>query len=89
MVKDKPRVYPKWLPQCPWPADIWTMTEDEYVKAVPDPALRTRISGFLMRYGWEIARDDIFSGLCREIADSTEINVQAALKILDIEKKPE
>jgi len=38
---------------CPWPKDIWTMMDKEYVKAVPDERLRTSISGFLMRKGWE------------------------------------
>ncbi len=39
---------------CPWPADVWTMTAREYVAAVPDEHLRTAISGFLMRQGWEL-----------------------------------
>lgn len=39
--------------QCPWPEDIWTMTDEEYMRAVPDEHLRTAISGFLMRKGWE------------------------------------
>ena len=42
----------------PWPEDIWTMTDKEYVKAIPDENLRTSISGFLMRKGWELAIDD-------------------------------
>jgi len=41
---------------CPWPESIWPMTDDEYVKAVPDPILRTAISGYLMRCGWELFR---------------------------------
>ena len=40
-------------PVCPWPKEIWPMTDEEYVKAVPDPRTRTAISGFLMRLGWE------------------------------------
>jgi hypothetical protein len=48
-----------WLPQCPWPESVWPMTEEEYVRAVPDPNLRTAISGFLMRRGWQIATDDM------------------------------
>lgn len=39
---------------CPWPEDIWPMTDEEHVKAVPDPHLRTAVSGFLMRKGWEL-----------------------------------
>lgn len=50
---------PSWWPKCPYPEDIFTMTDDEYVKAVPDPLLRTRISGFLMRKGWEVAETQI------------------------------
>lgn len=38
--------------ECPWPESVWTMTEDQYVKAVPDEETRTAISGFLMRLGW-------------------------------------
>lgn len=47
--------------QSPWPESIWTMTEDEYVKAVPDEKLRTAISGFLMREGWVIAKQEILA----------------------------
>lgn len=39
---------------CPWPESVWTMTDDEYVEAVPDEDLRTAISGYLMRKGWEL-----------------------------------
>ena len=35
------------------------MTEEEYVKAVPDEKLRTAISGFLMREGWKVCRDQV------------------------------
>ena len=41
-------------PKCPWPKDIWTMTDKQYVRAIPDEHLRTAISGFLMRKGWEV-----------------------------------
>lgn len=61
---------PKWFPSCPWPKDIWTMTKEEYVKAVPDHNLRTAISGFLMRLGWELAEEDIYKRL-REILDNS------------------
>lgn len=42
---------------CPWPESVWTMTEDEYVKAIPDERLRTAISGFMARFGWERFRN--------------------------------
>lgn len=41
---------------CPWPETVWPMTMEEYVKAVPDAALRTAISGYLMRDGWNVAK---------------------------------
>ena len=44
---------------CPWPESVWTMTDKQYVEAIPDEKLRTAISGFLMRKGWEIAKEDI------------------------------
>lgn len=50
---------PKWFPMCPWPESIWPMTDEDYVKAIPDPKMRTAISGYLMRKGWEIACEDI------------------------------
>ncbi len=43
---------PEWWPQCPYPKKVWPMTEEQYVKAIPDPHLRTAISGYLMREGW-------------------------------------
>jgi len=54
---------PPWWPQVPWPADVWPMTQEEYVRAIPDPKLRTAISGFLMRMGWEIAEGDIWKSV--------------------------
>ena len=31
------------------------MTENDYAEAVPNRGLRTAVSGFLMRQGWELA----------------------------------
>lgn len=52
-------VRPSWWPECPWPEDVWPMTEEQYVAAIPDPNLRTALSGFLMRRGWLVASYDI------------------------------
>jgi hypothetical protein len=51
---------PEWWPECPYPESVFTMTEDEYVKAIPDPHLRTAISGFCGRYFWTLASDFIW-----------------------------
>ena len=53
-------IKPDWFPSCPWPEDVWTMTKEEYAKAIPDPKLRTAISGFVMRLGWELAEEEIY-----------------------------
>jgi hypothetical protein len=55
--------------KCPWPEDIFTVTDKEYVKAIPDELLRTRISGFLMRKGWKIAKEDISKIVRHEIEE--------------------
>jgi hypothetical protein len=54
---------PGWWPKCPWPKDVWVMSHIDYTKAVPDPKIRTAISGLLMRKGWEIAEEDIYKRL--------------------------
>ncbi len=59
-------------PGLPWPQSAWPMTDDEYCKAVPDKALRTAISGYLMREGWKLAIDavrDQFKNALAELAE--------------------
>lgn len=50
---------PSWWPENPYSEAIFTMTDKEYVEAVPDEDLRTRISGLLMRSGWDNASREI------------------------------
>lgn len=45
--------------ECPWPESVWPMTDEQYVKAIPDGAKRTAIAGFLMRLGWNEAMRQI------------------------------
>lgn len=47
------------FPECPWPETVWTMTMEQYVHAIPSDILRTRISGLLMREGWNLAMKEI------------------------------
>ena len=42
---------------CPWPADVWQMTPEQYCRLVPDEIERTAVSGYLMRRGWELAQE--------------------------------
>ena len=47
------------LPENPYPESIFTMTVKEYVETIPDEILRTRISGFLMREGWNVCQQSM------------------------------
>ena len=51
---------PTWWPENPYPESIFPMTIEEYVDAVPDPKLRTAISGCMARFGWKVASDQIW-----------------------------
>jgi len=51
--------YPSWWPENPYPADVFPMTVDDYVHAVPDENQRTALSGCLGRLFWGIASASI------------------------------
>ena len=57
---------PSWWPQNPYPEDIFTMTREQYIEAVPDPGLRTAITGCLARWAWGVASDMIWDALRAE-----------------------
>jgi hypothetical protein len=59
--------------ECPWPESVWPMTDDEYVKAVPDPKKRTAISGFLMRKGWELCRKEMLKTMIDIMTEELEV----------------
>ena len=46
---------PVWWPENPYPESVFPMTTAEYVAAIPDPLLRTRISGYCGREFWNVA----------------------------------
>lgn len=54
---------PEWWPGNPYPARVFTMTEDELCALIPDAMMRTRIAGFLMREAWELASTACFEAL--------------------------
>ena len=54
---------PAWWPTNPYPKDKFTMDRDRYPEIIPDPQLRTAISGMLGREFWEIASDMIWDRL--------------------------
>ena len=54
---------PKWWPNNPYPKSIFTMTEDEYCNAILRnhyEHIRTRCSGFMARFVWDIASEAIY-----------------------------
>ena len=57
---------PEWWPQNPYPEGIFPMAEERYVEIVPDPDIRTALSGMLGRRFWEIASDMIWDALITE-----------------------
>ncbi len=51
---------PIWWPENPYPESVYPMNEEKYVEAVPDPRLRTAISGSLGRHFWDLADKTIY-----------------------------
>lgn len=54
---------PDWWPQNPYPSDIFPMPREKYKEIVPDPDLRTGLSGMLGREFWNIASEAIWNRL--------------------------
>ena len=54
---------PDWWPRNPYPSDIFVMPRDQYQEIVPDPDVRTALSGMLGREFWDIASDEIWERL--------------------------
>ena len=46
---------PEWWPDNPYPESIFPMKSERYPEIVPDPELRTALSGCLGRIFWGIA----------------------------------
>ena len=60
----KPRNKPDWWPKCPYPEGIFPMPLTRYEEIVPDPHLRTALSGCLGREFWNIASEAIWERFC-------------------------
>lgn len=58
--KDMPQ---QWWPYCPYKNKVFPMTSEQYVKAVPDPHMRTAISGYLMREGWCVFENQLIKAI--------------------------
>jgi len=54
------RKKPTWWPENPYPEDIFMMSRERYQEIVPDPDIRTGLSGMFGREFWEIASKTIW-----------------------------
>ena len=54
---------PDWWPKNPYPSDIFPMPKEKYEEIVPDPDLRTGLSGMLGREFWNIASEAVWDRL--------------------------
>lgn len=81
---------PKWWPKNPYPETIFVMKRERYPEIVPDPDLRTGLSGMLGREFWDIASKSILKALQNNMAEIIEPfdepEKSAILKALGIEK---
>lgn len=67
---------PDWWPKNPYPTDIFPMPEERYAKIVPDPELRTALSGMLGRRFWGIASETIWAAM-REAYTLLQLDMRA------------
>lgn len=63
---------PKWWPKNPYPETIFVMKRERYPEIVPDPDLRTGLSGMLGREFWEIASKSIWNAFQNKLAEVIE-----------------
>ena len=63
---------PAWWPENPYPEEIFPMTVEEYVKAIPDGTLRTAISGCMARFGWEVADRNFWKAYQDNVEESVD-----------------
>jgi len=60
---------PEWWPENPYPESIFPMTTKDYVIAIPDPKLRTAVSGCNGRFFWNLASKMIWESLKEHLKD--------------------
>ncbi len=61
---------PAWWPENPYPKSVFPMQDEEYLKIVPDPHVRTALSGCLGRLFWNIASESIWAAVIEAGEDS-------------------
>lgn len=58
---------PDWWPKNPYPEWLFPMDDSGYEVIVPDPHIRTALSGCLGRVFWNIASEMIFDRWLQEV----------------------
>lgn len=66
---------PSWWPRNPYPESIFPMNLERYQEIVPDPDLRTALSGCLGRMFWDIASQMIWESFGEGIDDGQVVIV--------------
>ena len=66
---------PNWFPENPYPEDIFPMTIESYVKAIPYEKQRTAISGCLGRMFFEMFSKMFEEAYLRRIEDGLIVEV--------------
>lgn len=61
---------PDWWPKNPYPISVFPISEDRYPEIVPDPGLRTALSGMLGRRFWDVASEAIWVAMLEAIDDA-------------------
>lgn len=60
---------PAWWPRNPYSESVFPMPREQYPNIVPNPELRTALSGMLGREFWEIASETIWEAMIAAIED--------------------
>ena len=60
---------PSFWPENPYPESVFPMPEERYPEIVPDPGLRTALSGMLGRRFWDVASETIWEAILAAVED--------------------
>lgn len=78
---------PDFWPENPYPKSVFTMPSERYIEVVPDPDIRTGLSGMLGREFWDIASEEIWEAI-KYYLEALERVEKAAKTIFDLTKFP-
>ena len=59
----------KCLPENPYPKDLFPMTTEDYAKAIPEPNMRTAVSGCIGRWMFDLNKRVFLENIQHEFED--------------------